>query len=88
MSGTYFMSQTVVSVRLSSPVGEAGWKVFEAQKPLSAFVNHTLSRVLFIANNNLNRFIGNLDVSRNKVRYLNVDTMIYSSLIFDIFIAK
>lgn len=28
------MSQMVVLVRLSSPVGEAGWKVFEIQKPV------------------------------------------------------
>lgn len=72
MSGTYFMSQMVVLVRLSSPVGEAGWKVFEIQKPvgLSCLCESYLSRVLFIANNNLNRSIGNLDVSRNKVRYL------------------
>lgn len=76
------MSQMVVLVRLSSPVGEAGWKVFEIQKPvglsLPLWIIPLSACTLFIANNNLNRFIGNLDVSRNKVRYLTMDIMVYS----------
>lgn len=74
MSGTYFMSQMVVSVvRLSRPV--RGSKVlFEAQKGMLAsclcesYLSRLVSCAIYIANNNLNRSIGNLDVGRNKVR--------------------
>lgn len=65
----------VVSVRLSRPVREAGSKVlFETQKGILAsclcesYLPRLVLCAIYIANNNLNRFIGNLDVARNKVR--------------------